>query len=205
MHEHVTAFRQGMEKLNTMGDEYKIPDRNFALLLIISLPESWDPFTTSYFGSKANSKATTITSSELIELLISEDCHCCTKSADNEVVNACKIANSIKRAESNQMDWRAQIVGSPAIQSRTVGRKGGGKKDKGQNKRKRRSPRLSLVTKVRHPNYPMRLIWQSNSRPPSERMTGLQTLVQPVTSQHNTKCSRTSHQETRLYQDLARK
>ena len=75
MHKHVTTFRQGMEKLNTMGDEYKIPNHNFALLLITSLPKSWDPFMTSYFGSKADSKAMTIISSKLLKLLISED-HC---------------------------------------------------------------------------------------------------------------------------------
>ncbi|CAM6086645.1 unnamed protein product [Calypogeia fissa] len=87
MSEHIVAFREAMDKLNSMTNEYPISDREFALLLITSLPDSWDVFITSFFGHKADSKSL-ITSSELIEILIQEDRRRNERSSNNEVAHA---------------------------------------------------------------------------------------------------------------------
>jgi hypothetical protein len=49
-----------------------ISDEDFAMLLVSSLPESWDLYTSAYLGSKAD--RTTLTSHELIAILLEEDC-----------------------------------------------------------------------------------------------------------------------------------
>ena len=159
MHKHVTAFRQGMEKLNTMGDEYKIPNRDFALLLITPLPKPWDSSTTPYFGSKANSKAMSITSSELIKLLISEDGQRHAKSTDNEVANAMHIHKFNKKGRKHSNGPTCSNCGWLGHTIQDCWSKGEEKKVKTRNKRRKTSPRLSLQIKQLCPIYLIWLIW----------------------------------------------
>ena len=154
MHEHVTAFRQGMEKLNTMGDEYKIPNRDFALLLIMSLPKSWDPFMTSYFGSKADSKATTITSSELIELLISEDGRRHAKSADNEVANATHIRKFNKKGGKHSNGPACSNCGQSGHTIQDCWSKGGGKEGQGPKQKKKDKSKTESANQTATSNLP---------------------------------------------------
>ena len=51
--------------------ENKVSDEDFAMILITSLPESWDNYTSSYLGSSGNKP--TLTSYELIAILLEED------------------------------------------------------------------------------------------------------------------------------------
>ncbi|KAF8700276.1 hypothetical protein AX14_000815 [Amanita brunnescens Koide BX004] len=51
----------------------KIPDNDFAMILLTSLPERWDNFTSGYLGSQGNT--TTINMSNLIGVLLDEE-HC---------------------------------------------------------------------------------------------------------------------------------
>jgi transposase InsO family protein len=131
MSDHITAFRTAMEKLNTMGDEYKISDRDFALLIITSLPDSWDSFVTSYFGSKAESKAAKITSSELIELLISEDLRRCTKAADNEIANTTRNSKFMKKGGKPPLGPACSNCKKPGHTMQDCWSKGGGKEGQG--------------------------------------------------------------------------
>lgn len=68
MAEHVAKLRQLQDELHTMGN--KVADEDFLMILITSLPESWDTFTTSYLG--ANGTKATLSSQELVGILMDE-------------------------------------------------------------------------------------------------------------------------------------
>lgn len=156
MPDHITAFRDAMEKLNTMGDEYKISDRDFALLIITSLPDSWDSFVTSYFGSKADSKAATITSSELIELLVSEDRRRRAKAADNEVANATHNLKFTKKGGKSFPGPACANCKKPGHTVQDCWSKGGGKEGQGpkQKEKKKQDKSKSESTRQTTSNLP---------------------------------------------------
>ncbi|KAJ3499572.1 hypothetical protein NLJ89_g10085 [Agrocybe chaxingu] len=70
MAEHVAKLRQLQEELHLM--DHKVPDEDFVMILITSLPESWDTYTTSFLGSSSTKKDTLIKSQELVRILIEE-------------------------------------------------------------------------------------------------------------------------------------
>jgi hypothetical protein len=65
----MTMLQQLQEQLHLMGS--LVSDDEFIILLVTSLPESWDQFTTAYLGANRNN--TTITSHELVAI-IPENC-----------------------------------------------------------------------------------------------------------------------------------
>ena len=69
MADHITTFRKLQDNCAKMGIE--IPDGDLALLLITSLTDSWDTFTTSFFGS-SYATTTTISLVTLITTLSEE-------------------------------------------------------------------------------------------------------------------------------------
>jgi gag-polypeptide of LTR copia-type len=48
MVEHISKLRKLQEELHLM--ENKVPDEDFVMILITSLPESWDQYTSAYLG-----------------------------------------------------------------------------------------------------------------------------------------------------------
>jgi len=56
------------EELHIMGS--KIPDEDFLMILLTSLPESWDNYTSSFLGSSGNQPQ--LRSQELVGILIEE-------------------------------------------------------------------------------------------------------------------------------------
>ena len=71
MADHITTFRKLQNDCTKMA--VSVPDADLALLLITSLPDSWDSFTTSFFGSSYATSSMTITLSALITALCEED------------------------------------------------------------------------------------------------------------------------------------
>jgi gag-polypeptide of LTR copia-type len=69
MIEHVSKLRKLREELHLM--ENKLTDDDFVMILILSLPESWDTYTSAYLDS--NSNKPTVSSHELIAILLEED------------------------------------------------------------------------------------------------------------------------------------
>jgi gag-polypeptide of LTR copia-type len=69
MVEHISKLRILQEELHLM--ENKVPDEDFMMTLIMSLPESWDQYTSAYLGSSSNKP--TLNSHELITILLEED------------------------------------------------------------------------------------------------------------------------------------
>src|SRR5665213_3494839 len=67
--DHVAKLRKLQEELHLMGSV--VGDEDFAMILLSSLPESWDVYTSAYLGAQSN--APTITSHELISVLLEED------------------------------------------------------------------------------------------------------------------------------------
>ena len=68
MIEHISKLRQMQEILHVMGT--KVLDEDFVMILLTSLPESWDNYTTSFLGSSSNRPE--LKSQELVGILIEE-------------------------------------------------------------------------------------------------------------------------------------
>jgi hypothetical protein len=69
MVEHVSKLRKLQEELHIMNN--LVSDKDFVMILITSLPESWDNYTSSYLGSSGNKPE--LKSHELIPILLEED------------------------------------------------------------------------------------------------------------------------------------
>lgn len=66
---HVSKLRGLQDELHVM--ENLVSDEDFVMILLTSLPESWDNYTGSYLGSSGNKPV--VTSHELIAVLLEED------------------------------------------------------------------------------------------------------------------------------------
>ena len=71
MPDHIMTFRKLQNSCTKMN--VLVPNADLALLLIMSLPNSWDPFTASFFGSNYTTATMMITLSALITALCKED------------------------------------------------------------------------------------------------------------------------------------
>jgi len=69
MVEHVSKLRRLQKELHLMDN--KVSDEDFVMILLTSLPESWDMYTSAYLGSSGNKP--TLKSHELIAILYEED------------------------------------------------------------------------------------------------------------------------------------
>ena len=69
MVQHVSKLRQLQEELHIMGN--LVNDEDFVMILLTSLPESWDNYTTSFLGSSGNKPS--VKSHELVAVLYEED------------------------------------------------------------------------------------------------------------------------------------
>ncbi|KAJ3525781.1 hypothetical protein NMY22_g10432 [Coprinellus aureogranulatus] len=78
MVEHISSLRALQSELALM--ENVVSNEDFVMVLITSLPESWDGFTSAYLDSKSTS--TSLSSSELIPHLLEEDRHCRGRGGD---------------------------------------------------------------------------------------------------------------------------
>ena len=67
--EHISKLRRLQEELHLMDN--KINNKDFVMILLTSLPESWDVYTSAYLGSSGNKP--TLRSHELIVILYEED------------------------------------------------------------------------------------------------------------------------------------
>ena len=69
MVDHISKLRGLQNELHAM--ENLVSDEDFLMIIITSLPESWDNYTGSFLGSSRNKP--TITSHKLIAVLLEED------------------------------------------------------------------------------------------------------------------------------------
>ncbi len=66
---HISNLHQLQEELHVLGS--LVSDEDFVMILLTSLPESWDNYMTSLFGSSGNKPS--IKSHELVAVLLEED------------------------------------------------------------------------------------------------------------------------------------
>ena len=66
---HISKLCQLQDELHIMDS--LISDEDFVMILLTSLPESWDNYTTSFFGSSGNKP--NVKSHELVVVLLEED------------------------------------------------------------------------------------------------------------------------------------
>ena len=66
MVEHILKLRKLQEELHLM--ENKVTDKDFVMILITSLPKSWDQYTSTYLESSSN--MLTLKSHELVAILL---------------------------------------------------------------------------------------------------------------------------------------
>ena len=66
---NISNLRQLQEELHVFGS--LVSDEDFVMILLTSLPESWDNYTTSLFGSSGNKPS--VKSHELVAVLLEED------------------------------------------------------------------------------------------------------------------------------------
>ena len=69
MVDHISKLRKLQEELHIMGSP--VPDEDFVMILVMSLPESWDNYTSAYLGSSGNKPE--LRSHEIIAVLLDED------------------------------------------------------------------------------------------------------------------------------------
>lgn len=69
MVEHISKLRKLQEELHLMDN--LVSDEDFLMILVTSLPESWDTYTSSFLGSSGNKP--TLKSHELVAMLLEED------------------------------------------------------------------------------------------------------------------------------------
>jgi transposase InsO family protein len=68
--EHIAGLRKLQEELYNMGSI--VTDEDFALILLSSMPENWDQFTSSFLGSKTD-KTAMLSSHELTAIILDEE------------------------------------------------------------------------------------------------------------------------------------
>ena len=76
--EHISKLQRLQEELHLMGS--MVADEDFALILVSSLLESLDLYTSAYLGTKVD--GTAITSHKLVAILLEEDRHQHERSRD---------------------------------------------------------------------------------------------------------------------------
>jgi len=67
--DHISKLRRLQKELHLMDN--KVNDKDFVMILLTSLPESWDVYTSAYLGSSSNKP--TLRSHKLIVILYEED------------------------------------------------------------------------------------------------------------------------------------
>ena len=123
MASHITKLRRMQEELHLMGSV--VPDNNFVMILLTSLPEAWDNYTSGYLGSQGNNPM--VNSSELIAVLLDKDRRKKGHSSDGgsgnivmQVKETCECHNCKKKGHLVKDCWA----------------KGGGKEGQGPKRKK---------------------------------------------------------------------
>jgi gag-polypeptide of LTR copia-type len=130
---HISYLQKLQEELHLMDN--KVTDEDFVMILITSLLESWDNYT-SYLGSSGNKP--TLSSYKLIEILMEEDRRCKGHNSD-------PAGNSLQ-ARQNKGKGTGKSTGDPNVEcynchkrghmSKDFWAKGGGKEGQGPKGRK---------------------------------------------------------------------
>ena len=136
MVDHILKLRKLQEELHLM--ENKVTDEDFVMILITSLPESWDQYTSAYLGSSSNKL--TLKSHELVAILLKEDRQQCGRSDDSAsgVAMQAKLLRPDKNSDSKKTEKRKHFnCGKEGNIKDDCWSKGGGCEGTGPTRRKK--------------------------------------------------------------------
>ncbi|KAF7377116.1 hypothetical protein MSAN_00130600 [Mycena sanguinolenta] len=122
---HVTELRRIQEELAILGS--LVSDEDILMLIISSLPESWDNFASAYLGASSN--APTITAHEFISLVLEEHRRRLEKNGDGNSAMYGRAKQGDRRGEKKRVEcYNCRKKGHIASDCWS---KGGGKEGEG--------------------------------------------------------------------------
>jgi hypothetical protein len=129
---HISRLRQLQEELHIMGN--LVSDEDFVMILLTSLPESWDNYTTSLFGSSSNKPS--VKSHELIAILLEEDRRRKTRNGESSGTALHAKTKGKFKADGPNRDKECYNCHKKGHVSADCWSKGGGKEGQGPKGRK---------------------------------------------------------------------
>ena len=132
--DHISMLRRLQEELHLMGN--LVTDDDFAMILLSSLPGSWDTFAAAYLGLKT--EGTMLTSHELVALLLEEERRRKARAGGSQdVAMHGKYAkgNRKKNSVSSDSDKECYNCKKKGHISKDCWSKGGGKEGQGPKKK----------------------------------------------------------------------
>ncbi|KIJ42164.1 hypothetical protein M422DRAFT_81072, partial [Sphaerobolus stellatus SS14] len=145
MVDHISELRKRQEELHLL--ENKVSDEDFAMILLTSLPETWDQYTLSYLGSKGN--ALTLSSHELIGILLEEDRRRRSRSEEHSAGTAMQSNNrKFKNSRSEKSDKECFNCGKTGHVKKDCWSKGGGQEGKGPRGKRIKGSRKEQANQV---------------------------------------------------------
>ena len=132
--DHISMLRRLQEELHLLGNV--VPDDEFAMILLSSLPGSWDTFAAAYLGSKT--EGTMLTSHELVAILLDEERRRKTKAGSSQdVAMHGKFAKGDRKKNSSDSDKECYNCKKKGHISKDCWEKGGGKEGQGPGSKKK--------------------------------------------------------------------
>ena len=125
MVDHISHLQKLQEELHLMDN--KVNDEDFVMILITSLPESWDNYTSSYLGSSSNKP--TLSSHKLIAILMEEDQH--RKGQSNESVTSLQGKGKVAGKSTKDSSVECYNCHKTGHMLKDCWAKGGGKEGQG--------------------------------------------------------------------------
>src|SRR5277367_3151728 len=128
MVDHISNLRKLQEELHLMGSI--VSDEDFVMILITSLPEAWDNYTSAYLGSSGNKPE--LKSHEIIAILLDED-----RRRKGRSGNSGETALQAKgKAKEKKKDCECYNCKKRGHMAKDCWEKGGGMEGKGPKGRK---------------------------------------------------------------------
>ena len=132
--DHISMLRRLQEELHLLGNV--VPDDDFAMILLSSLPGSWDTFAAAYLGSKT--EGTMLTSHELVAILLDEERRRKTKAGSSQdVAMHGRFAKGDKKKNSSDSERECYNCKKKGHVSKDCWAKGGGKEGQGPGSKKK--------------------------------------------------------------------
>lgn len=131
MVEHISKLRKLQEELHLM--ENKVPDEDFVMILITSLPESWDQYTSAYLGSSSNKP--TLKLHELVAILLEEDRW--RRGRSDDTASGVAMQAKFSRGDKGIEKRKCFNCGKEGHIKEECWSKGGGREGKGPARRKK--------------------------------------------------------------------
>jgi hypothetical protein len=133
MVDHISRLRKLQEELHIMGSS--VPDEDFVMILITSLPEAWDNYTSAYLGSSGNKPE--LRSHEIVAILLDEDrCRKGRSSGSGDTALQAKGKGREMRKKKENSDKECYNCKKKGHLSKDCWAKGGGMEGKGPKGRK---------------------------------------------------------------------